>query len=154
MAYESAAQKWGKDFGVYDRKGICLYLGHTLRVSAIEGGRAMETAGPLDDALRFVPGLTGREMGEAQGNANPGMKNATVLGPRNSIPRIAADSQGRIFLTFRSGSGHAVADRHHLASVPDVVRRLALGAAGRGAGHRRADSMCGRRWRLSRRGTC
>jgi hypothetical protein len=105
VAFESAGQKWGKDFGVYDRHGICLYLGHTVRVKVVEGNQALETAGPLDDALRTVPGLTGREMPPAQGNANPGMKNATVLGPRNSFPRIAADEQGRIYLSFRSGAG-------------------------------------------------
>ena len=105
VAFESADQRWGKDFGVYDRKGICLYLGHTLRVKAIEGNRALETAGSLAEALKAAPGLTAREMGEAQGNANPGMKNATVLGPRNSFPRMAGDEQGRIYLAFRSGAG-------------------------------------------------
>ena len=105
VAFESADQRWGKDFGVYDRKGICLYLGHTLRVKCSKGNRAFETAGSLAEALRTVPGLTGREMGEAQGNANPGMKNATVLGPRNSFPRMAADEQGRVYLAFRSSAG-------------------------------------------------
>ena len=56
VAFESADQRWGKDFGVYDRKGICLYLGHTVRMKVLEGNRAFETEGSLADALRSVPG--------------------------------------------------------------------------------------------------
>jgi hypothetical protein len=105
VAYESSGRKWGKDFGVYEKNGICLYLGHTLRVKCIQGGSAFETAGSLEDALRGAPGLTGREGPPQMAQVNPGMAGATQPGPRNSIPRIAAGEDGRIFLTFRSGAG-------------------------------------------------
>jgi hypothetical protein len=104
VAYESADQRWGKDFGAYIQQGVSLYLGHTLRVKVLETGRAFETAGSLEEGLRPAPGLTGREMA-GDGASNPGMKKGAGPGPRNSVPRIAVDDQGRVYLTFRSGAG-------------------------------------------------
>ncbi len=64
-----------------------------------------EPQGSLDRALKFAPGLTGREGGPNMKVSNPGMANVTVQGPRNSIPRLAVDPGGRVYLTFRSGAG-------------------------------------------------
>jgi hypothetical protein len=61
--------------------------------------------GSLERALKFAPGLTGREGAPGMRVSNPGIANVTVQGPRNSIPRLAADSGGRVYLTFRSGAG-------------------------------------------------
>lgn len=105
IAYENSDQKWGKDFGVYDTKGVSLYRGQTVHVRCLHAGRLYEPQGSLDAALKYAPGLTGREGGPNMKTNNPGMFNVTVQGPRNSIPRLAADSGGRIFLTFRSGAG-------------------------------------------------
>jgi hypothetical protein len=105
IGYESSARRWGKDFGVYEKNGVCLYLGHTLRVKCIQGNSAFETAGPLEDALRSAPGLTGREGPPQMAQTNPGMAAATQPGPRNSFPRMAASADGKMFLTFRSGAG-------------------------------------------------
>jgi hypothetical protein len=105
VAYEASGQKWGKDFGTYERDGISLYMGHTIRVKCFEKNGAFETSGPLDDALRTVAGLTGREGPPQMRQTNPGMAYTTVPGPRNSFPRIATDDSGRVYLTFRSGAG-------------------------------------------------
>jgi hypothetical protein len=105
VAYEASDEKWGKDFGVYDIKGVSLYRGQTVRVRYLEKGRLFESEAPLESALKFAPGLTGREGGPNMKRTNPGMANVTVQGPRNSIPRLAADARGRIYLTFRSGAG-------------------------------------------------
>ena len=79
--------------------------GQTVHVRCLQTGRLYEPKGSLDRALKFAPGLTGREAGPAMKVSNPGMANVTVQGPRNSIPRLAADSAGRVYLTFRSGAG-------------------------------------------------
>ena len=115
VAHESSGRRWGKDFGVYDKDGICLYLGHTIRVRVLNAGGAFETAGPLDAALRSVPGLTGREGPPSMAQTNPGMAAATQPGPRASIPRLAAGADGRMFLTFRSGAG----ERSNVGTIYD-----------------------------------
>ncbi len=105
VAYESSDEKWGKDFGVYDIKGVSLYRGQTVRVRYLDQGLVYENESQLESALKFAPGLTGREGGPNMKRNNPGMANVTVQGPRNSIPRLVADDHGRVFLTFRSGAG-------------------------------------------------
>jgi hypothetical protein len=105
IAYETSAEKWGKDFGVYDIKGVSLYKGQSVHVRCLYQGRWQEPSGSLDAALKSVPGLTGREGGPNMKRNNPGMANVTVQGPRNSFPRLAADTGGRVYLTFRSGAG-------------------------------------------------
>ena len=100
VAYEGSSAKWGKDFGAYEKSGVALYMGHQLHVKCYQGGQACEPAVPLEDALRGVTGVTGRE-----GAPNPTVAAASQQGPRNSFPRIAADAQGRIYLTFRSSRG-------------------------------------------------
>ena len=105
IGYEASDEKWGKDFGVYDTKGVSLYRGQTVHVRCLQAGRLYEPKGSLDAALKYAPGLTGREGGPNMKVNNPGMANVTVQGPRNSIPRLAVDSGGRVYLTFRSGAG-------------------------------------------------
>ena len=39
VAYESSGQRWGKDFGVYDKDGICLYLKHATSCRRSATGR-------------------------------------------------------------------------------------------------------------------
>jgi hypothetical protein len=105
ISYETSDEKWGKDFGVYDTKGVSLYKGQTVHVRCLQNGRLHEPKGSLDRALNFAPGLTGREGGPAMKVNNPGMANVTTQNPRNSIARLSADAEGRVFLTFRSGAG-------------------------------------------------
>jgi hypothetical protein len=105
VAYETSDERWGKDFGVYDIKGVSLYRGQTVRVRCLQAGRLYEPKGSLEHALNFAPGLTGREGPPAMKQNNPGIANVTVQGPRNSLPRLTADSGGRVYLTFRSGAG-------------------------------------------------
>src|SRR5271157_1219999 len=100
VAYEGSAAKWGKDFGAYEKTGVALYMGHQLYVKCFQEAQACAPAGSLEDALRGVGGMTGRE------NApNPTVAAASQAGPRNSFPRIAADGQGRVYLTYRSSKG-------------------------------------------------
>jgi hypothetical protein len=105
VSYETSDERWGKDFGVYDIKGVSLYRGQTIHVRCLQAGHWYETQGSLDRALKFAPGLTGREGGPQMKRNNPGMANVTVQGPRNSIARLAVDNGGRVYLTFRSGAG-------------------------------------------------
>ena len=105
VAYEASDEQWGKDFGVYDIKGVALYRGQTVHVRCLQAGRVYESQGPLERALKYAPGLTGREGAPSMRVSNPGIANVTVQGPRNSFPRLAADAGGRVYLTFRSGAG-------------------------------------------------
>jgi hypothetical protein len=147
VAYESSAQRWGKDFGVYEKNGVCLYLGHTLRVKCIQGSNAFETAGPLEDALRSAPGLTGREGPPQMAQTNPGMAAATQPATEQ-FPRMAASGDGRC-ISLSDGSGRAFRGRNDLSTIFDVVRRLAM-EPGDGAPH--TEGPCVRQYASDREG--
>jgi hypothetical protein len=111
VAYEASDTKWGKDFGAYETTGIALYQGHNLQVKCFQGSKVLTTAEYLADAL---PGAaTRRAAGVSLQQPNPALaKNrrpsATPQPPRlalNSFPRLAIDSEGGVFLAFRSSVG-------------------------------------------------
>jgi hypothetical protein len=128
IAYEEGAERWGKDFGVYDATGVALYQGRAIRLVALDrGGKLVTTASDVGD---FLPGITtppgalgspdrsGRRADEmtTQNQAarwtspdpnvlkerKPGQGPQPPLAPKNSLPRLTVDSSGRLWLTFRS----------------------------------------------------
>ncbi len=101
VAYEAAAAKWGKDFGQYEQSGVSLYQGHELHVKCFQGAQACEPAGSLADALRGVGGNSGRNLNPR----NPNQAAFARVTARNSFPRISADAQGHIYLTYRASLG-------------------------------------------------
>ncbi len=119
-AYEASGVKWGKDFGAYETSGIALYQDHDVRVKCFQGQQAMATAADLKEAI------PGREAGAAALRRRQ-LKNApstpvqlpdarlagqrpasgtpqTGPTPLNAFPRLAADPNGVVYLTFRTPS--------------------------------------------------
>jgi hypothetical protein len=73
IAYESADVKWGKDFGAYEKTGIALYQGQTVKLKCFQGSTPfVTTAAP------------------------------SFPGNYNSFPRLAGDPDGKVYLAFRS----------------------------------------------------
>jgi hypothetical protein len=118
VAYEASDTKWGKDFGAYETTGIALYQDHTAKVKCFQGKQELKAASDLAAA---IPGNNpqnrrGRRA-QAQAQASDGevLPNAKLASertpsgtpqppplPKNSFPRIAADSEGAIYLAFRT----------------------------------------------------
>jgi hypothetical protein len=116
IAYEEGAERWGKDFGAYDTDGVAIYQGRAIRLVALDrGGKRITTGSDVGDVLPGAPSMQIGEMGaqnestawakpnpalvkERRPNANP----VQIRGPKNSLPRLAADPSGRLWLTFRT----------------------------------------------------
>jgi hypothetical protein len=124
IAYEASDTKWGKDFGAYETSGIALYQGHNIRVKCFEGKNAFATQDELAESLPAAPAAQ-RRMGrrrarsaaaqtatltanltqpnpELAKNRLPSLTPQPPPLPLNSFPRLAADSEGTIYLAFRS----------------------------------------------------
>jgi hypothetical protein len=81
VAYEAAAEKWGKDFGVYEKSGVALYQGQSVRVKCFQGSRCFST---VADLTRVMP--------QSGGAANRLSR---------SCPRLAVDPDGVVYLAYR-----------------------------------------------------
>jgi hypothetical protein len=118
VAYEASDTKWGKDFGAYETTGIALYQDHTAKVKCFEGRQELTAAGDLAGA---IPGnAPGNRRGRraqmqaqaAEGETLPNERLASMRMPsgtpqppplpKNSFPRIMADANGAVYLTFRT----------------------------------------------------
>ncbi len=114
IAYEEGDEQWGKDYSSttpervpVENKGFALYVNRTLRVKCLENGRLMQPEGSLEDAF---------------GNR---------LSQGKSVPRIASDPSGGIWLLFRhhpqpNGAGevwHGYAT-HHDGKAWSIPRHL------------------------------
>ncbi|MGH9657515.1 MAG: hypothetical protein ACRD96_03165, partial [Bryobacteraceae bacterium] len=116
LAYELGSERWGKDFGADETSGIALYKGRAIKLLGFErDGKTVETTADLGSLLPGVPAQradsTARQNDVAdwlkpspdlfkkrpRNQANP---NAGA--PRNTMPRLLADSSGRLWLAFRS----------------------------------------------------
>jgi len=119
VAYEASDTKWGKDFGAYETTGIALYQDHTAKVKCFQGRQELTAAGDLTAA---IPGAVGNRRGRrAQQQAEASTAEGEVLPnpqlaaqrqpsggpqppplPKNSFPRVAADANGVVYLTYRT----------------------------------------------------
>jgi hypothetical protein len=85
IAYEEGDEQWGKDYaneqfrriGLQKNPGYALYINRTVRVKCLADGKLMQPAGPLEQAF------------------------AGTLQRNKSVPRLAADSAGGVWLFFR-----------------------------------------------------
>ena len=115
VAYEEGGQGWGKDFGAYTTTGVAVYQGRVIRLRGFEpDGRAVELTGDLGAVLPGFPNIH-IDKGGVQNDfekLDPDPKNAQTREPdrsarnmqnaRNTMPRLAVDGSGRIWLAFRS----------------------------------------------------
>ncbi len=116
VAYEEGAKRWGKDFGAYETTGVAIYQGRAIRVRGFErDGGAVETK---DDIAAVLPGAPEQRIDSAgrqsessdwlksdpnnAKNRQPSRPATNLRAPRNSLPRLLADSSGRLWVAFRS----------------------------------------------------
>lgn len=119
LAYEASESQWGKDFGAYETTGVALYQNHNLKVKCFEGNTPLETAGMLEEALPEGPRAAGaaRRRRAAEQAAGAPLPNPELVKlrpasgtpqppplPMNSFPRIAADGEGGVYLSFRTST--------------------------------------------------
>jgi hypothetical protein len=116
VAYEEGGWGWGKDFGAYSTTGVALYQGRAVRLRGIEpdGHRVGLDVSP-DTKLAGTPSLRVDRPGSQSdaGSFDPNPENAlhrrsgeTVVdnaqSAKNTLPRLAVDGSGRIWLAFRT----------------------------------------------------
>ncbi len=116
IAYEEGGRGWGKDFGAYATTGVSLYQGRRVSLLALDpDGRLVEPDVSFESKLAGAPSARPDQVG-VQGDSNsldPDVGRAwhrVDSGPapnysgtvRNSLPRLAVDASGRIWLAFRS----------------------------------------------------
>jgi len=123
IAYEFAGSRWGKDFGAFDTTGVPLYGSHTVQVRCLVGNDLYSTT---DDVARVLPGAPASHLflpstqGTFSFQPDPTLaaKRAASAnigppsGPRNSIPRIATDPDGTVYLAFRELAGSGLSSSH------------------------------------------
>jgi len=85
VAYEEASERFGKDWGAYEKTGRSLYQYRQARVKCFTGGRPSETADALEALLPGPPGGTDRRAGP------PGPGRA---GAKKGARRAAAQTAG------------------------------------------------------------
>ncbi|HPA18430.1 MAG TPA: hypothetical protein PLU30_11840 [Verrucomicrobiae bacterium] len=99
VAYEEGPELWGKDWGATDKFGIGLYGGpRTIQMKCFEGGDAVVPTGSPDDVLlsRKAPATAGKAA------RKKGAERQARSGNPESLPRLTAGSDGRIWLAYRS----------------------------------------------------
>jgi hypothetical protein len=123
IAYETADEKWGKDFGLLETTGVNLYQNHNIAVRCLDGSGQYTTTADLTKVLPGPPParLFQSVLPPAQGSfPDPALAPSrdkdqaitAVAGypvrPNNSVPRLAIDSEGAVYLAFRTRAGAAL----------------------------------------------
>jgi hypothetical protein len=117
IAYEEGGRGWGKDYGAYSTTGIALYQGRLVKLRGLEpNGSFVDLDASLDSVLLGAPSSfvdrPGTQADTEPLDPNPDaslhrLPDAHLLNDypraaRNSLPRLAVDGSGRIWLAFRS----------------------------------------------------
>ncbi len=113
VAYEASTAKWGKDWGAYKTTGVSLYQDHNVRVKVFQGSQSFTPASEFDNSLPAGPaGRRGRGMQPATlpvlpdpdivKSRQPGAVPPMPRLPLNSFPRLTIDSQGTVYISYRS----------------------------------------------------
>ncbi|HTM48915.1 MAG TPA: hypothetical protein VL285_09555 [Bryobacteraceae bacterium] len=120
VAYEEGNERWGKDFGSDESTGYALYAGRAIRLRGLtKDGRMVEPSsdpgsvlpGTVEDASNDSSRQTSApewrvaepEAWKKRGNNRPTPSPVTTKrAPRNTMPRLTADSSGRLWLASRS----------------------------------------------------
>ena len=117
IAYEEGGRGWGKDFGAFASTGIALYQGRLVKLRGIDpSGNFVDLDAPLDPVLVGPPTARADRTGSQADSTS--MDPSTVISShrlqdahlldnypgvsRNTMPRLAVDGSGRIWIAFRS----------------------------------------------------
>ncbi len=112
LAWEEGPENWGKDFGALDKEGSPLYSGgpRSVAVRCYQDGRPLQTSGDLAVALEDTgPAKVAKAAKTKAKPANQrqaGQERATQAGVPRSLPRLACDSAGRVWLAYRARTPH------------------------------------------------
>jgi hypothetical protein len=116
IAYEEGGRGWGKDFGAYVTTGVALYQGRLVKMRGLEpNGSFVDLDASLDAVLAGPPNpradLPGSQADSKSLDPDPGIamhrppdRGITVFAgvAKNTLPRLAIDGSGRIWLAFRT----------------------------------------------------
>jgi hypothetical protein len=117
IAYEEGGRDWGKDFGAYVSTGIALYQARLIKLRGMEpNGSIVNLDASLDAALVGAPSIfaerPGSQADSESADPNPGiavhrlpdahLMNNYPEAARNTLPRLAVDGSGRVWLAFRT----------------------------------------------------
>ena len=116
IAYEEGGRGWGKDFGAYATSGVSVYQGRRISLRGLEpDGRLVVPDVSFESKLVGAPGSRpdrpGRQsdsgsldpdIGRAWHRADGGGAENYSDTAKNTLPRLAVDGSGRIWLAFRS----------------------------------------------------
>ena len=123
IAYETSSARWGKDFGAYDTTGTPLYTNHSVAVRCLVGTDLYATTNDISTVLPgapntqlFLPSGKGpysntpdptiAQKRQPNGGAGPG------AAPKNNFPRLAVDSDGTVYVSFRLPAGDGLTTNH------------------------------------------
>ena len=114
-AYEEGGDGWGKDFGAYGSTGVSVYQGRAVRLRgfAPDGtllSTRMEPGTVMPGAMTIKPDMRHQNDSNdwmridlSHAKDRPAARSTENLwAPKNTMPRLIADSSGRLWLTFRS----------------------------------------------------
>ena len=115
-AYEEGSEGWGKDFGAYETTGVAVYRGRAVRLAGLDASGNRVEAGARVGGNMPGPPVQRIDAAEAQGEEGDWLKPDAeasksrrpsgtprpARGPKNSLPRLAVDPSGRLWLAFRS----------------------------------------------------
>ena len=101
VAYEASAEKWGKDWGVFEKSGVALYQGQSVRVKCFQGARSFATAADLTQVMPASrPPAARKEPAakrwKADGAANQGFAQLSAAGGRSQrrgLPHLSRMGQ-------------------------------------------------------------
>ncbi|MDA2924285.1 hypothetical protein MYX65_06450 [Acidobacteria bacterium AH-259-L09] len=121
VAYEESNPAWGKDFGAYETTGSGLYQGNTVRVKILQGNRYFRTADSLAGVLKRLSAahpvnkqpfrgriripFTEQPDPKLVQNRPSGSTSYPRFYPSTSHPRLAATTEGTVFLAYRNAGG-------------------------------------------------
>ncbi len=116
IAYEEGGRGWGKDFGAYATTGISLYQGRRITLRGVEpDGRLVAPEVSFESRLLGAPSFRpdhfsqqnesealDPDVGKAWHRADSdGAMNSSATA-KNTLPRLAVDGTGRLWLASRS----------------------------------------------------
>jgi hypothetical protein len=113
LAYEISTFRWGKNFGAADTSGTPLYEDRNVRVKCFDGDSVYTTSADLLNVLPGTPlGARGagprasRQSLAPNPNQAKNRRGGAAVNPRNgtlnSMPKLAVDAAGGVYLAFRS----------------------------------------------------
>lgn len=102
VAWEEGPERWGKDFGALAKEGAPLYSGGTrsVLVRCFEGGQVFQ---PTAEPGRMAAAAGPRPRG---GGRKAGEERQAQLAGARSLPRLATDAAGRVWLAYRARQPH------------------------------------------------